>query len=219
MSTAGLLALMTLVISALFFTTPSFAKQNRGDRSETTTRVKRGGRGNSAKALLRSYVDQDDMKAARAGAFGMTVEEMDTAKENAKTAVEAVKTDAIDAAVADGTITQEEADQIKSGEGRPSRKAMRAIRSTISKDDMKAAYAGAFGMTVEELEAAKEDAKEAQKAVVMDAIDAAVADGALTEAQAESLKARGEAARSEGVQRRGRTNRGQRQAPSVVAEA
>ncbi len=201
-STASILVLMALAFSALFFAAPSFAQEDATEEQS----------GRGANSVLSDYISEEDVAAARANAFGMTVAEMEAAKEAAQSAKEAAKADAVSAAVADGALTQEQADQILSGEGR-NRRAARVLRDYISHDDVEAAIAAAYGMSVEELDAAKTAAKEAVQALRSDAIDAALADGAITEEQAERMRSH------EGRGCRGGQRNGAPTAPVVETEA
>lgn len=105
-----------------------------------------------------------------ADALGITVEELQAAKAEALTA-------ALDQAVEDGVITQEQADAILlNGGGRGFRHLGEAI-------DQQTYLADALGITVEELQAAKAEAQEA-------AISAALEAGTITQEQADYLQAK-----------------------------
>lgn len=105
-----------------------------------------------------------------ADALGITVEELQAAKEEALSA-------ALDQAVEDGIITQEQADEILlNGGGRGFRHLGQSI-------DQQSYLADALGISVEELEAAKAEAQEA-------AISAALEAGTITQEQADYLNAR-----------------------------
>ncbi len=184
-------------------------------------------------------IDRDTVKAAIADTLGITVEELDAAKEAGMTlpelaeesgvdiaeveaAVEAVKEDAVNQALADGTITEEQAEQILSGEGRQGkggRGGHGLLQEIVDEDAMKTAVADVLGITVEELEAAKEegtrlpelaeelgvemaDVEAAKQAVIEDAVNQAVEDGTITEEQAEQILS------GEGRGRRGNGPRG-----------
>ena len=124
-----------------------------------------------------------------ADALGITVDELEAARDQANQA-------AIDQAIAEGLITQEEADEMQ---------ARRAVASYLDRD---ALVAAALGMTVEELEtayaegatrstlAAEKGLDEAafQAALEQAAVDAlaqAVEDGVITQEQADALQADG----------------------------
>ncbi len=118
----------------------------------------RGDRGNDSEAL--------------ADALGITVEELEAAKEGVRTA-------AIEQAVADGLITQEQADQILSGEGR----GFMPRGGQNSEIDFEALLADELGISVEELQAAQEAVRAAQ-------LEQAIEDGLITQEQADMMAAR-----------------------------
>lgn len=105
-----------------------------------------------------------------ADALGITVEELQAAKEEALTA-------ALDQAVADGLITQEQADEILLNGGG------RGFHHLGESIDQQSYLADALGISVEELEAAR---AEAQAAAISDALEA----GTITQEQADYLNAR-----------------------------
>ncbi len=128
---------------------------------------------------------RDDRDAALAAALGITVEELQAARDK-------VFTDSVAAAVEAGELTQEQADQML---------AMHALRSYI---DRQALMAEALGMTVEELEAALADGQSIVDLMVEKglttaelqtnlqaaheaAIARAVADGVITQEQADAI--------------------------------
>ena len=114
------------------------------------------------------FLDREAARAVIADALGITVEELETAHEDGiklpelaeslgvemevvEAAIEAARAEAIAQAVADGTITQEEADEIVE------RAELRnVIRDIFDYDAKEAVVAGVLGITVEELEAAEE---------------------------------------------------------------
>lgn len=127
--------------------------------------------------------------AALADELGITVDELNAARQAAKETV-------LQQLVADGTITQAQADAILSGEG------LRSIGPLMQHEEMQAAIAGALGITVDELEAARaegkrlpelaaelgvalEDVLTAVKAAHEAAILQAVEDGLITQEQAD----------------------------------
>ncbi len=139
--------------------------------------------------------DKDTYDAALAAELGITVDELNAAREAAKANVLAQL-------VADGTITQAQADAILSGEG------LRSLGPLLDRDEMQAVIAGALGMTVDELEAAQaegkrlpelaaeqgvavEDIQAAMQAAFEDAVAQALADGTITQTQADQLLERG----------------------------
>ena len=129
---------------------------------------------------------REDKNALFASELGITEEALEAAKDEAKAA-------ALAAAVADGTITQEEADLIA---------ARQALKDAIDKNELAASV---LGLTVEELEAAREDGTTrselleaagltqaefvtAYEAAYQAAVDQAVADGIITQEQADALE-------------------------------
>lgn len=156
------------------------------------------------------------MEAALAEAFGMTTEEFQAAQQEGKSLWEIAKEqnltvaeyqakmdearqNALEKAVADGVITQEQADQFNAlKEGRGER------REQMSElhDIMQAAVAAEFGLTVEELEAQHDAGKTMMDFAVeqgltveefegkmttarTNALNQAVADGLITQEQAD----------------------------------
>lgn len=132
--------------------------------------------------------DRDAVKAVFADELGVTVEELDAAKE-------AVREAKLAEALANGDITQEQIDLME---------ARKAVAETI---DRQAVMADILGVTVEEIEAAKEDGtfrdlveasgltreeiKAAAEEAYRAAIDQAVADGLITQEQADMLEEAG----------------------------
>jgi uncharacterized protein YidB (DUF937 family) len=136
--------------------------------------------------------DRDEVKALLADELGITVEELDAAQE-------AVQEAMLTQLVEDGTITQEQLDEMLE---------MRALRQLgkeiFSRDDAQAVIAETLGLTVEDLAAAKDEGTrlpdlaeeqgvdmETVMTAVSDArtaaIETAVADGTITQAQADIL--------------------------------
>lgn len=141
------------------------------------------------------FFNGDDYDAALADELGITVEELTAARLAAKETVLAQL-------VAEGTITQAQADAILSGEG------LRSIGPLMTSEAMHAVIAEALGITVEELTAAQADGQrltdlaaelgvaiEDVQTAVQEAHDAAVqqalADGLITQEQADWLLERG----------------------------
>ena len=128
------------------------------------------------------WLMQLDENALLADALGISVEELQAARKAANQA-------AIEQAVETGLITQEQADE------------MQARKNLQSYLDRNSLLARALGMTVEELEAAREDGTlydilsnitpaelQAQMQTAMEsAVQQAVADGAITQAQADLI--------------------------------
>ncbi len=151
-----------------------------------------------------------------AEALGISVETLDAAKAQ-------VRADALAAAVADGTLTQEQADLMIARE---------ALRKAIDKE---AVQAEALGITVEELEAAREAGeslfdlaaaqgldetalRDAMTAAYEAAVQEAVANGVITQEQADQLEATPDFGRGRGGRHGGFGGRGTR-APVTPAEA
>lgn len=117
-----------------------------------------------------------DQEQYLADALGITVEELQSAHETARNAM-------LDQAVADGTLTQEQADQIKAGEHvRVPGLKMRGGPGMDESVDQDAFLADALGITVDQLDAARTTARDA-------AIAAALADGTITQEQVDRMNA------------------------------
>jgi hypothetical protein len=112
-----------------------------------------------------------DQGQALADALGITLEELQAAKEEARAA-------AIAQAVTDGLLTQEQADELLSGEGgfrgRPG--------YHLGNGDNKEFLAEALGISVEELEAAIDEVEAARLAAMVEA-------GIITQEQADMISA------------------------------
>ena len=136
---------------------------------------------------------------ATADILGIPVEELEAAHEEA---VALVRAEAIAQAVADGEMTQEEADEILERIELGS-----VMRDIFNRESITAAVADALGMTVEDVEAAHEEgirlpqlAEEAglEMSVVMEALEQAKADalqeavdsGLITQEQADEINSR-----------------------------
>ncbi len=110
-----------------------------------------------------------------AEALGITVEELQTAFDTAGAA-------ALEQAVADGLITQEQADEIASGSGRGLHNFMpRAAQENAI--DFEALLADALGISVDDLQAARETVAEARLAEMVES-------GRITQEQADMMRAR-----------------------------
>ena len=141
--------------------------------------------------------NKEAMDEALAAELGITLDELNAAREAAKATL-------LQQAVAEGKLTQEQVDQMLSGEFKPM-DFMRTLREEyFPQGTMQSVTAETLGMTVEELEAAQADGKrlpeiaeeqgveitavtEAIKAAFAEAVAQAVADGAITQAQADQI--------------------------------
>ncbi|MCA9978731.1 MAG: hypothetical protein KC413_23390 [Anaerolineales bacterium] len=150
-------------------TTPDTATE---DDSTTTTPALPGyGRSghHGADGTASAALTADDELLANA--LGITTDELDAAKEAAKTA-------AIEQAVADGLLTQDEADQLLAGDlGRHS-----FARSITHMDNYDALLADALGISTDELAAARDEAYTARLAEM-------VTSGVITQEQADLMQA------------------------------
>ena len=165
------------------------------------------------------FLDREAASATIADALGITVEELQAAHEEGTTlpdlaeslgvemevveaAIEAARAEAIAQAVADGTITQEEADAMAERA-----ELQNVIRDIFDRDAMTAVAADVLGLTVEELEAAKEDGvrfpelaeeagieitvlTDAMEQAKADALQSAVDSGLITQEQADEIGSR-----------------------------
>lgn len=145
-------------------TAPDSARPARGIRGDADAHgpvagIRPGQGGNQAQYL--------------ADALGITLAELQTAEQNAETA-------AIDEAVSKGLITQAQADALKAGTQRSGLRGL--LKGSEAQIDTAALLAQALNITTDELQAAQVKAQEAELA-------AAVADGRMTQAQADLMKA------------------------------
>ena len=127
------------------------------------------------------FGDQDSYLA---DALGISVEELQSAKEAVRTAY---MEEAVTQALADGLITEEQAEAILSGERPEGNIDFRGIFNKGDREEGEDALAAELGISVDELEAAKEAAHEA-------AIAQAITDGVITQEEAD-LWAAGQALR------------------------
>lgn len=114
-----------------------------------------------------------------AQALGITTDELAAAQQAAASA-------AIDKALAEGLITQEQADTLKSRLSSDDNHGLRGLRlrgAQASAIDMDALLAQALGISTDQLSAAKTEAQQL-------ALDAAIADGSITQEQADAMEAR-----------------------------
>ena len=127
------------------------------------------------------FVDPAAVTAATADILGISVEELESAHDEAVTLV---RTEAIAQAVADGRITQEEADQILE------RMELRSIAHDLfSRDMMVAVVADTLGMSVEELEAAHEDGVRLPELAAEAGIEMSDLGAAIEQAKTDTLQA------------------------------
>lgn len=117
-----------------------------------------------------------DQEQYLADALGITVEELQAAQTT-------VRNNLIDQAVANGDITQEQADQLKAGERvRVPGLRMKGAPGDAAAVDHDALLADALGITVDELDAAKSAARDA-------ALADALANGEITQEQVDQMAA------------------------------
>ena len=175
MAFGGVLAL-SLVFGAYatFAQTDDSGDDNAPAAGSEDTQPAFPGNGNGGKRGPRGFdgerPDRSDQKEAFAEALGVTVEELEAAHESVRVA-------AIEQAVADGVLTQEQADEILSNENGP-----RVGKHVLTGVDGNALLAEELGITVEELEAARDEVNAARLADMVES-------GVLTEEQAEMLEA------------------------------
>lgn len=117
--------------------------------------------------IVAPHTGKADQQVLFAAALGITVEQLQAAQETARDA-------AMAQAVADGEITQEQADEMAA------RDMGRGMERWGGSDEHATFLATALGITVEELEAAQESARDA-------AIAQAVAEGRITQEQADEM--------------------------------
>ena len=220
-----------------------------GQDNGRPTFFQRGERGDRGDRGGANIIDRDPIKAVTAQALNMTVAELEAAKEAGQrlpeiaeaqgvemavveAAVKAEATSQVNQALADGTITQEQADRMlerieegrgfgKGRHGRGGKHGDHAGAGIIDREAMKAVTAQALNMSVAELDAAKEagqrlpeiaEAQGVEMAVVEAAVKAeatsqvnqALADGTITQEQADRMLERIEEGHGIGKGRHGR---------------
>ncbi len=215
-TTAGLFLLIAMAGSALLFTDVASAQISEDGADGAA--AERSGTGRQGHRGGRNILSSEERAEVVANVLGISAEEVIAAKEDGTSfsdlaeangasiddihaALYAASVDKVNELVASGEITAERGEQILA------RLELRNLaRQVIDRDALKQVAADTLGVTVAELEAAKEDgtmselvdasgvSKEELKAAVTEArdgmIDEAVANGELTEEQGEQLKAR-----------------------------
>lgn len=188
-----------LALAALIGATMTFAQDDTPDTTpapevEDTPTVPGSGMGmmmgmGHGRMQGPRFFNGENYDAALADELGITVEELNAARQAAKENV-------LQQLVADGTITQAQADAILSGEG------LHSLGPLMLHEEMQAVIADALGITVAELEAARaegkrlpelaaesgvalEDVQTAVQAAHEAAIQQAVEDGLITQEQAD----------------------------------
>ena len=190
-------------------TTPQDSETTTQDSDTATEQVPPPGRrefGMPEPGRHGRFVSDSEYQALVAEALGISVEELQAAYEQADKA-------ALEQAVANGDITAEQAEMIQAQE---------ALRSYLDKD---ALMAQALGITVEELQAARDAGKStatlldelgltaaevqtALQAAYEQAIQQAVSDGVITQAQADTILAENHGFRLPGFDKGGRGRHG-----------
>jgi hypothetical protein len=128
------------------------------------------------RGMGRGLMREHDQGAKLAEVLGISVEELQAAQTEARNA-------AIDQAVVDGQITQEQADTMKANEDGFGRGFGRDFGRMAGGSNHKALFAEALGITVEELQSAQEEVKDSL-------IAEAVAAGTITQEEADLMEAR-----------------------------
>jgi DNA-directed RNA polymerase specialized sigma24 family protein len=229
---AGLIAFSLVVVAASLLIGAAVARAQDPTPTPTPPDGWFGPRGGRMGGVLSAYDDQ--IHAALADALGMTEEEFEAARAEGKTlaqiaeeqgvaledvqaAMQAAFEEALQQAVEDGTLTQEQADAMLErmqargafapgmrGGGRGEFGPGDGGVLSAYDDQIHAALADALGMTEEELEAARaegktlaqiaeeqgvalEDVQAAMQAAFEEALQQAVEDGVLTQEQADAM--------------------------------
>ena len=183
----GGVATLTLAAGLLVAAAPAFAQSDHGTSTAPPSGfMQRGHMGRHGGFGGFDGFRGEDRNAALAEQLGITVEELEAAQE-------ALRAEAVATAVAEGRITQEEADLMEAG---------RALHESIDRAQI---MADVLGVTVEELEAAREAGTlrdlmaevdhatlhEKLQAAMDSAVAQAVADGVITQEQADQLRGSG----------------------------
>lgn len=228
----GVVALMAIAGATMVFAQdaptvedgPAAIQQE--DAPQDGPRDGRRGRG-ELRELASQVFDRDAAKAVVADALGLTVEDLEAAKEAGtrlpelaeaqgvelqavKDAVQAYRETAVAEAIAAGTITEEQGEQLLSHEGRRGHRGGKyghgggRLGGLIDREVVATAIADTLGISVEDLRAAKEagtsmeelaaengvsveDIRAAVEAVKAEAIQQAVEDGTITQEQADQI--------------------------------
>lgn len=226
---AGIVALMGIAGATTIFAqedgATTFAQAENAPalvQNETPQEGPRnGGQRGELRELASQVFDQDEMKAVVADALGITVEELDAAKEagtrlselaeaqgveveTVKAAVQAYRETAVADAIEAGIITEEQGEQLLNHEGKRRGKRAGRFGGLVDRADVQTAVADALGISVEDLQAAKEAGtsiedlaaengvemetiQEAVQAVKETAVQEALEAGTITEEQAERI--------------------------------
>ncbi len=189
----GSLAALTLAAGLTIATIPAFAQGDDATPAAPTSEwrgadgLEEGEMGRRGGPRYFTGGERGDRRADLAEQLGISVEEL-------RAAQEAAREQALAQALADGRISQEQADLMTAGQ---------ALREYV---DREAIMAGALGITIDELTAAREDGslrdlmasvdRDELHASMQEATDAAVAqavaDGVITQEQADLLAERGD---------------------------
>ncbi len=176
------------------------------------------GDGPLSEYMLPALADEFDFTAEQVAAFELAQETMagvreDFTSEEIREKMKTATTAAVDSAVADGALTQEEADKIlerlensdRGGRGGRGKRGGKGQQDGALQEYVKPAMADALGFTLEEFEALHEDGdfnlkeyaeeqgwtdeeiQEMMKTVFSDAVAAALADGTITQEQADKM--------------------------------
>jgi|GEM_PF-5930606 len=217
-------AIVFAFIATFAMSDATFAQATTDDGTAVTEDGRRGrGRANNAGRQLR--LTQEEKQALAADALGMSVEEMEAAKEALQAAMQAAKIAKIQDAVAAGELTQEEADAMierienrGEGDGERSRGQGRGqgrrggsrgagVDLRLTQEEKDALKSEAYGLSIEELDTAMEAAKAAMQAAQIEKVQAVVAAGELTQEEADAIIERME---SRGERDGGDAGRGER---------
>ncbi len=209
-----------------------FQQQEDGERPERPSDEER----EAVKAFI-----SDQVKPAVAELLGVTVEEVEAAKEDRtiselveaagltdeefRESMQAIKAEALDAAVAEGLLTAEQAEALANRQGKRGNRSGNSLRGIIDQEAAMATTADILGISVEELEQAREDGvrlpelveelgldieevkaelQVAKEAAIQQAVD----DGTITQEEADALL------NGEGRGRNGRNGRGGNRGPA-----